>query len=157
MKVLIAMDGSHHADKAFDWYCENLHKEENEIFVYSHCDPPQVPATALGGFNLVPGAGLPSISAAQLDMMIKDHKHKCANLKKALTEKCKVFTGNATVLVETDDGSSGSNIVKKAQEISADLIVTGSRGLGTIRRTILGSVSDYVLHHVQVPVIVFKD
>lgn len=30
----------------------------------------------------------------------------------------------------------------------------GSRGLGTIRRTILGSVSDYVVHHANVPVVV---
>ena len=35
-----------------------------------------------------------------------------------------------------------------------DLIVIGSRGLGVIRRTILGSVSDYVVNHTHIPVVV---
>ena len=30
----------------------------------------------------------------------------------------------------------------------------GTRGLSTIRRTVLGSVSDYVLHHTTIPVAV---
>ena len=36
------------------------------------------------------------------------------------------------------------------------MIVMGTRGLGTVRRTILGSVSDYVLHHAHCPVIICK-
>ena len=34
------------------------------------------------------------------------------------------------------------------------LIVVGSRGMGTVRRTILGSTSDYIIHHAHVPVVV---
>lgn len=48
----------------------------------------------------------------------------------------------------------GEGIVKTAIELDADMIIMGSRGLGTIRRTILGSVSDYVVHHANVPVVV---
>ena len=47
--------------------------------------------------------------------------------------------------------------MKRAREIGASLVVTGSRGLGVIRRTVLGSVSDYVLHHVKVPVVIYTD
>ena len=43
-------------------------------------------------------------------------------------------------------------ICKRAKEQNVDLIVMGTRGLGAIRRTILGSVSDYVLHHSECPV-----
>ena len=32
----------------------------------------------------------------------------------------------------------------------------GTRGLGTVRRTILGSVSDYVLHHAHCPVCICR-
>lgn len=34
------------------------------------------------------------------------------------------------------------------------MIVMGSRGIGTIRRTFLGSVSDYCVHHAHIPVAV---
>jgi nucleotide-binding universal stress UspA family protein len=33
-------------------------------------------------------------------------------------------------------------------------VVIGRRGLGGIRRALLGSISDYVVHHAGVPVIV---
>jgi len=36
-------------------------------------------------------------------------------------------------------------------------IVVGTRGLGSVRRTILGSVSDYVVHHAHCPVIVCRE
>ncbi|XP_078339646.1 universal stress protein Sll1388-like [Crassostrea virginica] len=48
----------------------------------------------------------------------------------------------------------GEGILKTAKDLNADMIVMGSLGMGTVRRTILGSVSDYVLHHSPVPVII---
>ena len=40
--------------------------------------------------------------------------------------------------------------------VDFSLIVMGTRGQGTIRRTILGSVSDYVIHHAHCPVLVVR-
>ena len=51
----------------------------------------------------------------------------------------------------------GQAICKAAMEEHADLIVVGTRGLGKVRRTFIGSVSDYVLHHAHVPVIVCRN
>ena len=48
----------------------------------------------------------------------------------------------------------GNVICSEASNEKVDLIITGSRGLGTARRTILGSVSDYVVHHASCPVCV---
>lgn len=45
-------------------------------------------------------------------------------------------------------------IIKVANEEKADLIVIGARGIGTLRRTVLGSVSDFVVHHSPIPVTV---
>jgi nucleotide-binding universal stress UspA family protein len=42
------------------------------------------------------------------------------------------------------------------EEIGADLIVTGSRGLGGIRRALMGSVSESVVHHASCPVLVVR-
>ena len=48
----------------------------------------------------------------------------------------------------------GEGICGAAGKNHADLVVMGTRGLSTLRRTVLGSVSDYVLHHSQIPVAV---
>src|SRR5215211_5524123 len=47
-------------------------------------------------------------------------------------------------------------IAKLAEEIEAGLIVIGSRGLGGIRRALMGSVSDSVVRHAHCPVLVVR-
>lgn len=47
-------------------------------------------------------------------------------------------------------------IVHLADEIGAGLIVMGSRGLGGIRRALMGSVSDSVVRHAHCPVMIVR-
>ena len=54
------------------------------------------------------------------------------------------------------NGEPGHGIVKIAEDENAIMIVTGTRGLGNIRRKLLGSVSEYVLHHSPVPVMICR-
>lgn len=54
------------------------------------------------------------------------------------------------------EGHPGETIVKAAHEHNADFLICGSRGHGAVRRTILGSISDYILHHAHVPVLICK-
>lgn len=59
--------------------------------------------------------------------------------------------------IRTEGGiKPGEAIVKAANEEKATMIVMGTRGLGKVRRTIMGSVSDYVVHHAHCPVIVCR-
>lgn len=70
--------------------------------------------------------------------------------------KCPLhFQINGTVK-SVHSSSPGEGICKIAKEVNADLIITGTRGMGSVRRTLLGSVSDYILHHAHVPVIVCR-
>ena len=48
----------------------------------------------------------------------------------------------------------GEGIVDVAEKEKGDVIVMGTRGLDMVRRTLLGSVSDYVVRHANVPVVV---
>lgn len=50
----------------------------------------------------------------------------------------------------------GEEIVKAAADEKGGLIVMGTRGLGLIRRTLLGSVSEYVVHHANCPVTIVR-
>jgi nucleotide-binding universal stress UspA family protein len=53
-------------------------------------------------------------------------------------------------------GAAPAEIVDLAEEIGAGLIVMGSRGLGGIRRALMGSVSDTVVRHAHSPVLVVR-
>ncbi len=53
-------------------------------------------------------------------------------------------------------GRRDEEIVHLAEDIGAGLIVMGSRGLGGIRRALMGSVSDSVVRHAHCPVLVVR-
>ena len=53
-------------------------------------------------------------------------------------------------------GKPGEALCDAAKELQANLVVMATRGQGTIRRTFLGSVSDYLVHHLHVPVVVCR-
>lgn len=53
-------------------------------------------------------------------------------------------------------GDPAAEIIAAAQDGSADLIVTGSRGLGTLDRLLLGSVARNVLVHAHCSVLIFR-
>jgi nucleotide-binding universal stress UspA family protein len=62
----------------------------------------------------------------------------------------------AGVEAETEllEGDPATRILELARERDVDLIVVGSRGLGTIASTLLGSVSSRVVHRADRPVLV---
>lgn len=53
-------------------------------------------------------------------------------------------------------GKAGENAIKVAHERNAAMIVCGARGHGTVRRTIMGSNSEYIMHHADIPVIICR-
>lgn len=54
------------------------------------------------------------------------------------------------------EGSPGSALCRLASDLPADAIVLGTRGRGGIRRTLLGSVSDYVVRNAPCPVVISR-
>lgn len=54
-------------------------------------------------------------------------------------------------------GRIDQQIVRLAEEIGAGLVVMGSRGLGGIRRALMGSVSDSVVRHAHCPVLLVRE
>ncbi|OWF45815.1 Stress response protein NhaX [Mizuhopecten yessoensis] len=55
------------------------------------------------------------------------------------------------------DKTPGKAIISAIEELNADVLVTGSRGHGRIRRAVLGSVSEYLLHRARIPVVICKE
>ncbi|MGC8634589.1 MAG: universal stress protein [Candidatus Limnocylindrales bacterium] len=56
----------------------------------------------------------------------------------------------------TWEGQPGEAIVAAAEAESADLVVVGTHGRNVLGRLLLGSVSEYVVRHSRVPVLVVR-
>jgi nucleotide-binding universal stress UspA family protein len=54
------------------------------------------------------------------------------------------------------EGRAADEILDLAEQIGAGLVVIGSRGLGPVGRIALGSVSEAVIHHSRLPVLVLR-
>ena len=72
----------------------------------------------------------------------------------AKTRSSELGANNVKTFVRS--GDYADEILEAANEQNVDMIVIGSRGLGKIRETILGSVSQKVLHHAKQTVVVVK-
>ena len=54
-------------------------------------------------------------------------------------------------------GRPDRELVRLSEEIGAGLIIMGSRGLGGVRRALMGSVSDSVVRHAHCPVLIVRE
>ena len=77
--------------------------------------------------------------------------------KKLIDDSLKVFEGfQGTIDTMVRSGEVAREIIEEAEGKDYDLIVMGSRGLGTFSRTMLGSVSNKVLNHVDKDVLIIR-
>jgi nucleotide-binding universal stress UspA family protein len=63
---------------------------------------------------------------------------------------------HVTYDTELLEGSPAEAILELARSRDVDQIVVGSRGLGTVRGALLGSVSSEIVHHADRPVLVAR-
>jgi len=72
--------------------------------------------------------------------------------------KAKIRAAQNGILFDDDIiyGDEGPKIINYANNKSYDIIVIGSRGMGSIKETFLGSTSNYVLHKSKIPVLIVK-
>ena len=137
--VLIAVDGSEQAWDAFVYYQNILHRPENEVILLHCADLTYKFVTCEADF------------VKQRD----EHRRKYKEIQDKYEKALKDFDIKQGSFV-VEDGRPDETIVNYAEEHKVTMIVMGTRGLGLIRRTIMGSVSDYVVHHSHCPVTVYK-
>jgi nucleotide-binding universal stress UspA family protein len=94
------------------------------------------------------GYGYSDVAAA-IRKMQREHISEVIKTVRAQAEAAAVTS--ETVALE---GMAGEEICRAAQERDVRFIVMGAHGWGRLNRMIHGSVSEYVLHHADVPVLV---
>jgi nucleotide-binding universal stress UspA family protein len=75
-----------------------------------------------------------------------------------LKEQAERIGSDGAKVAETHlrSGDPDKEILRLAEALEVGLIVIGSRGLGAISRTLMGSVSDSVVRHAHCPVFVVR-
>ena len=66
-------------------------------------------------------------------------------------------TWKPLVTPRVEAGDAGPMLVWVAEQVGVDAIVVGSHGKGRLKRLVLGSVSEHVVHHAPCPVLVVRD
>src|SRR5688500_15244228 len=65
-------------------------------------------------------------------------------------------SGGTVTQAHLRGGRTSDQIIELSEELGVGLLVVGSRGLGTVRRILIGSHSEEIVHHARVPVLVVR-
>jgi nucleotide-binding universal stress UspA family protein len=104
-----------------------------------------------GDLTLVVGTGIAGgvMSAPEFDQL---ERHRADEARAALNRaRSTLDLADAETMIVT--GSPGPALCDLAASLDASVIVMGTRGLGGIRRAVLGSVSDHVVRNARCPVL----
>lgn len=102
--------------------------------------------------HVVTGPAAPaSIRAYSVDLLAVDEKLK-AEAQARLDEALAQLDPAIDAAGEAVAGVPSKRLPQLTED--ADVVLTGSRGWGTLRSVVLGSTSDRLIHHAQCPVIV---
>jgi nucleotide-binding universal stress UspA family protein len=107
--------------------------------------------TLVSAIPLMAGFGFVQPMGTDLEKVLAEARTELAAAKSRLEA-----AGVAHVAAELLQGEPVDEIVGYARRTHPDLIVVGTRGLGTAGRFLLGSVSDGILHHANASVLVVR-
>ncbi len=145
MKVLIAVDGSDESrdamTKAFELFGEAAD------YTLVSVGAPTLPLTLgypSGGFT----------SPGELEIAAKAAEEAA----RAAVDEAEhlLHAAHVETVVASEPGSTGSSIVRIADEIDANVVVIGSRDRGVFARLFDPSVGKYLIDHANCPVLVVR-
>jgi nucleotide-binding universal stress UspA family protein len=146
-KILVATDGSKEAELASSSAADLAQRTGSELHVVYVGHMPHVYYESPGATTLDP------------DLKRRMQERAEEGSKTILDEQVRRIeeTGANVAEAHLRLGKPDDQIVRLAEEIGAGLIVLGSRGLGGVRRALMGSVSDSIIRHAHGPVLVVRE
>lgn len=137
-RIVVGLDGSAGSARGLAWAMETAKALEAEIVaVHVFQLVPPVPAF----YGLAP---IPFSDDWQAELRKEFENDWCAALKTSGVPYRTIF----------EMGSPAPTLINVARREHADLIVTGTRGMGGFKELMLGSVSHQLVLHATVPVVV---
>ncbi|CAL9201401.1 unnamed protein product [Musa hybrid cultivar] len=161
MKVLVAVEETEGSSYALSWALDNLFTSAGDVpdkteslsrLVLIHAQQPLQHFMHPNYMSCLVAAVYATSSV--IDSVRRAQEQNSRNLLERATKVCRSKLVEAEMVIV--DGDPKEMICQFAEQMQADLLVVGSRGLSKIRRAILGSVSDYCAHHATCPVLIVK-
>jgi nucleotide-binding universal stress UspA family protein len=148
-KVVLAIDGSEEASRAAEAAVELCEKTGSELHVVHVGEDFYL--TAVTDLDMVAQTWVAqeyAESEANFEQIARE-------VLDAEVEKVEA-AGGTVAQAHLRVGRADAEIVDLAEEIKAGLVVLGSRGLGGVKRALMGSVSYSVVRHAHCPVLVVR-
>ncbi|EXB28600.1 Universal stress protein A-like protein [Morus notabilis] len=158
-KIVVAVDESEESMYALSWCLSNLLSRNaaaaaaaaanNTTLVLLYVKPP------LPVYSSFDAAGY-LFSGDVIGSMEK----YCDDMVHSVMERAEAvfrnFGTNMNIEKKVGSGDAKDVICHTVDKLNADTLVMGSHGYGFLKRTLLGSVSDYCAKHVKCPVVIVK-
>lgn len=144
--MLVATDGSPASKAAVDWAASEAASRREPLLILTACPPVEFPASS-------EDTAAVAMMSSVLDAARMRRKEYHEVVWQAVD---RVRRRHPSLVIKTEvfDGDP-----RKALELyspSASVVVLGSRGLGSVRTVLLGSVSFWATRHLDVPIIVVR-
>ncbi|CAA7388825.1 unnamed protein product [Spirodela intermedia] len=148
--VVVGMDESEHSYYALQWTLDRFFADPDQrpplfSLVIVHAKPSPASVVGLAG----PGA-------ADVFPFVESDLRKIAARVVEKAKKICLERSVTNVLLEVVEGDARNVICESVDKHQAAMLVMGSHGYGAIKRVLLGSVSDYCVHHAHCSVMVVK-
>lgn len=161
--VAVAIDESPQSLGATTWAIDNLLDRDGQLQLVTVMSPLTYPVTP--SVPIATAGAVAAIAQTWEAQKAANEEHAREVIEKAATVALErgVAKGRLQLNVLPAAGGAsgvGESIVEYANVKKPDVLVLGSRGMGAAKRSLmsmlgLGSVSDYGVHHCQVPVLVY--
>lgn len=159
-RIALAYDGSEDARKLFEWSLKNIIRPETDhLILLSAVHPGEKNATSSSGSGEMPRRlSLPmlSTSPSRVTDTIEQASHNRTAQERLESMAAHLRTLNISSEEHILWGDAKVLIPRFTQHYPVELLIVGSRGLGTMKTVFLGSVSDRCIHECPCPVLVVR-
>jgi nucleotide-binding universal stress UspA family protein len=151
--IMVGVDGSKHAEAAFKVAIDMAKRHDARLLIVTIHASPAMPLT--------PGVpGYPNILTSFPEYSLKVPKEVIDKMEPILKEYEETAKKAGIKSVESKImpvwNTVGGGLVTEAEREGVSLIVVGSRGLTGLKRTLLGSIADYVVKNAHCNVLVVR-
>ena len=160
-KILVALDShghdSSHQTEAILFRSISLAQQYGSRLMILGCLPDAIPAPTETASGLI-GLGMYGLDTRTAVSIANQHLHHAlTDQENWLRRQCETATHHGiTTEWDSRQGEPGSQICNLAKTWQADLVVVGRRGRQGLTEMLLGSVSNYVIHHAPCSVMVVQ-